>query len=41
MLDFDPSSNQLRWHVMYEGSSPSERLTVLVDASSGKFLRKE
>jgi hypothetical protein len=41
LLDFDPSSNQLRWHVMYGGSGSSGRLTVLVDASSGKFLRKE
>jgi hypothetical protein len=41
LLDFDPSSSQLRWHVMYGGSGSSGKLTVLVDATSGKFLRKE
>jgi hypothetical protein len=41
LLDFDPSSSQLRWHVMYGGSGSSGRFTVMVDASSGKFLRKE
>ena len=41
LLDFDPSSTQLRWHVMYGSSGSSGRFTVMVDASSGKFLRKE
>ncbi|HMF90728.1 MAG TPA: hypothetical protein VKL40_08805 [Candidatus Angelobacter sp.] len=41
LLDFDPASNQLRWHVIYGGSGSSGRLTVMVDASSGEFLRKE
>jgi hypothetical protein len=40
LLDFDPLSSQLRWHVMYSSESAG-RLTVLVDASSGNFLRKE
>jgi hypothetical protein len=40
LLDFDPLSNQLRWHVIYSGES-SGKLTVLVDASSGRFVRKE
>jgi hypothetical protein len=40
LLDFDPLSNQLRWHVIYGGSGAG-RLTVLVNASSGLFLRKE
>jgi hypothetical protein len=40
LLDFDALSNQLRWHVMYSGGSAG-RLTVLVDASSGRFVRKE
>jgi hypothetical protein len=40
LLDFDPQSNQLRWHVIY-GSDSIGKLTVLVDASSGSFLRKE
>ena len=40
LLDFDGQSNQLRWHVIY-GSDSIGKLTVLVDASSGSFLRKE
>jgi hypothetical protein len=39
LLDFDPLSSQLRWHVTFNGSSG--RLGVVVDASSGTFLRKE
>jgi hypothetical protein len=37
-LDYDASSHQLRWHVIY--GSPA-KLTVIVDASSGAFVRKE
>jgi hypothetical protein len=37
-LDFDATSHQLRWHVIY--GSPA-KLTVFVDASSGAFVRKE
>jgi hypothetical protein len=40
LLDFDPLSSQLRWHVMYSSESAG-KLTVLVDASSGSFVRKE
>jgi hypothetical protein len=40
LLDFDPLSSQLRWHVMYTSGSAG-KLTVLVDASSGSFVRKE
>jgi hypothetical protein len=40
LLDFDVQSNQLRWHVIY-GSDSIGKLTVLVDASSGSFMRKE
>jgi hypothetical protein len=40
LLDFDPLSNQLRWHVIYASES-SGKLTVLVDASTGAFLRKD
>ena len=40
LLDWDAQSNQLRWHVIY-GSQSIGKLTVLVDASSGEFLRKE
>jgi hypothetical protein len=38
LLDYDAGSHQLRWHVTY--GSPA-KLTVLIDASSGAFLRKE
>jgi hypothetical protein len=41
MLDWDMQANQLRWHVIYGGSESTGKLTVLVDASSGEFLRKE
>ena len=41
LLDWDVQSNQLRWHVIYGGSESTGKLTVLVDASSGEFLRKE
>ena len=41
LLDFDVQSSQLRWHVIYGGSESTGKLTVLVDASSGTFLRKQ
>jgi hypothetical protein len=41
LLDWDTQSSQLRWHVMYGGNESMGKLTVLVNASSGKFLRKE
>jgi hypothetical protein len=41
LLDWDPQSSQLRWHVIYGGGESIGKLTVLVDASSGEFLRKE
>lgn len=41
LLDWDAQSSQLRWHVIYGGSESMGKLTVLVDASSGEFLRKE
>ncbi len=40
-LDWNAQSNQLLWHVIYGGSESTGKLTVLVDASSGEFLRKE
>jgi hypothetical protein len=40
-LDWDGHANQLRWHVIYGGSDSNSKLTVLVDASSGAFIRKE
>jgi len=39
LLDWNAQSGQLVWHVMY-GESPA-RLTVLVDATTGVYLRKE
>lgn len=41
MLDFDSAANQLRWHVIYGGTTSSAKLTVIVDASSGRFIHKE
>ncbi len=41
LLDWDVQSGQLRWHVIYGGSESSGKLSVLVDASTGSFLRKE
>ena len=41
VLDFDAHANELRWHVIYGGSDSNSKLTVLVDASSGAFIRKE
>lgn len=41
LLDWDVQSNQLRWHVIYGGSESTGKLTVLVDATSGLFLRKQ
>ena len=39
LLDWDAQSNELRWHVSY--GEALGKLTVLVDASSGLFIRKE
>ena len=40
-LSFDGRNNQLRWIVNMEASSAKARpLTVIVDATSGKFLKK-
>jgi hypothetical protein len=41
LLDFDPGSSQLRWHVIYGDTESTAKLTVIVDASSGLFMRKE
>jgi hypothetical protein len=41
LLDWDAQSNQLRWHVIYGGSESIGKLTILVDASSGNFIRRE
>jgi hypothetical protein len=41
LLDFDSGAAQLRWHVIFGEIESSAKLTVLVDASTGRFLRKE
>lgn len=41
ILDWDSQANQLRWHVIYGAATSTAKLTVLVDASSGVYLRKE
>jgi hypothetical protein len=41
LLDWDAQSSQLRWHVIYGASTSGAKLTVLVNASSGVYLRKE
>jgi hypothetical protein len=41
LLDWDTQSSQLRWHVIYGGNEATSKLTVMVDASSGRFLHKE
>ncbi len=41
LLDFDSGAGQLRWHVIYGDTESGGKLTVLVDASTGQFLRKE
>ena len=41
LLDWDAQSSQLRWHVIYGGSESTSKLTILVDASSGNFIRRE
>ena len=40
-LGWNAGASQLAWFVIYGGSTSNARLTVLVDASSGHFLRKE
>jgi len=41
LLDFDSAAGQLRWHVIYGGDVSSAKLSVIVDASSGRFIHKE
>lgn len=41
LLDYDSAAAQLRWHVIYGGDANSAKLTVIVDASSGRFIHKE
>jgi hypothetical protein len=41
LLDFDATSHQLRWHVIFGDVESRAKLTVLVDASTGQFVRRE
>lgn len=41
VLDWNRSSNQLIWHVMYGPDRDDAKLVVDIDASSGDFLRVE
>jgi len=41
MLDWDASTNQLLWHVIYGESQDNAKLRVAVDATTGLFERLE
>jgi hypothetical protein len=41
ILDWDPSKNELVWHVIYGPDRNDAKLTIAVDASSGEFIAKE
>ncbi len=41
LLDWDARTQALNWHVIYGSSESSSKLTVIVDASDGKFVHKE
>jgi hypothetical protein len=40
-LGWNAQSSELNWYVIYGGSTSNAKLTVLVNASSGAFVRKE
>lgn len=40
-LGWNAQSSELDWFVIYGGSTSNAKLTVLVDASTGRFVRKE
>ncbi len=40
-LGWNATSNELTWFVIYGGSTSNAKLTVLVDASTGRYVRKE
>jgi hypothetical protein len=40
-LGWNATSNELAWFVIYGGSTSNAKLTVLVDASTGRYVRKE
>jgi hypothetical protein len=41
VLDYDPGKSELMWHVIYGTGQYDAKLTVFVDASSGRFLHAE
>ena len=41
LLDWDARASELKWHVIYGGNESISKLSVLVDASTGAFVRKE
>ena len=41
LLDWDPSKNQLLWHVIYGESQDDAKLRIAVNASTGEFERVE
>jgi hypothetical protein len=40
-LGWNAQSSELNWYVIYGGSTSNAKLTVLINASSGAFVRKE
>ena len=41
LLEWNPSGNNLVWHVIYGNSRNDAKLVVDLDASTGEFIRKE
>ncbi len=41
LLDWNPGSNNLVWHVIYGNSRNDAKLVADIDASTGEFIRKE
>jgi hypothetical protein len=41
LLDWNPSGNNLVWHVIYGNSRNDAKLVVDLDATTGEFIRKE
>ena len=41
LLDWDGAKNVLLWHVIYGESQEQAKLTVIVDATTGEFVRLE
>jgi hypothetical protein len=41
LLDWDSRTDTLNWHVIYGDSESSAKLTVIVNASEGRFVHKE